>query len=294
MRHDGGVAIALGDADGIERFGERANLVDLDQQRIGQTLADAHGQPLGVGDEQVIADQLDLVADLVGHGLPAFEIVLAHAVFDRDDRVIGAERGQVIGHFDRAQRKPLAADFVLAVLEEFGRRAIERERDVDGWSPEDVVRYHELEEEEETESPEALDRDADGRLDDALAIVKVDAERRGDHLSRHALGEQPVPQDQGRHQSGRACAAAVPAGRIYTVADIAADPHYQARDMIQQVQMDDGTSLAVPGIIPKLSRTPGSHRRNAPTIGQDTDAVLGEMGLTAAQIQALKDKGIVA
>jgi formyl-CoA transferase len=88
--------------------------------------------------------------------------------------------------------------------------------------------------------------------------------------------------------------AAVPAGRIYTVADIAADPHYQARGMIQQLQMEDGTSLAVPGIIPKLSRTPGSHRRNAPAIGQDTDAVLSEIGLTAAQIQALKDKGIVA
>jgi formyl-CoA transferase len=88
--------------------------------------------------------------------------------------------------------------------------------------------------------------------------------------------------------------AAVPAGRIYTVADIAADPHYQARGMIQQVQMDDGTSLSVPGIVPKLSRTPGSHRRNAPTIGQDTDAVLQDMGLTPTQIQALKDKGIVA
>ncbi len=88
--------------------------------------------------------------------------------------------------------------------------------------------------------------------------------------------------------------AAVPAGRIYTVADIAADPHYQAREMIQHVQMDDGTSLAVPGIIPKLSRTPGSHRRNAPTVGQDTDVVLNEIGLTPAQIQALKDKGIVA
>ena len=88
--------------------------------------------------------------------------------------------------------------------------------------------------------------------------------------------------------------AAVPAGRIYTVADIAADPHYQAREMIQQVTMDDGTQLSVPGIIPKLSRTPGSHRRNAPSIGQDTDAVLLEIGLTAAQIEALKSKGIVA
>ncbi len=88
-------------------------------------------------------------------------------------------------------------------------------------------------------------------------------------------------------------AASVPAGKIYTVADIAADPHYQARGMIQQVQMDDGSTLAVPGIVPKLSRTPGSHRRNAPNAGQDTLAVLREVGLTPAQIQALYDRGIV-
>jgi formyl-CoA transferase len=88
--------------------------------------------------------------------------------------------------------------------------------------------------------------------------------------------------------------ASVPAGRIYTVADIAADPHYAARDMLASVQMDDGSSLSVPGIVPKLSLTPGSHRRNAPALGQDTDAVLQELGLTPAQIQGLKDKGIVS
>ena len=88
-------------------------------------------------------------------------------------------------------------------------------------------------------------------------------------------------------------AASVPAGRIYTVADIATDPHYQAREMILQTVMTDGSTLALPGIVPKLSRTPGSHRRNAPEIGQDTDAVLQDIGLTPAQIQALKDKGIV-
>ncbi|OZA93355.1 MAG: formyl-CoA transferase [Polaromonas sp. 39-63-203] len=87
--------------------------------------------------------------------------------------------------------------------------------------------------------------------------------------------------------------AAVPAGRIYTVADIAADPHYQARGMLASVQMDDGSTLTVPGVVPKLSRTPGGHHRNAPTLGQDTDAVLQELGLTPAQIQGLKDKGIV-
>ena len=88
-------------------------------------------------------------------------------------------------------------------------------------------------------------------------------------------------------------AASVPVGRIYTVADIAADPHYQARGMILPTPMADGSTLSLPGIVPKLSRTPGSHRRNAPDIGQDTVAVLQDIGLTAAQIQALQDKGMV-
>jgi formyl-CoA transferase len=88
-------------------------------------------------------------------------------------------------------------------------------------------------------------------------------------------------------------AAGVPAGRIYTVADIAADPHYQARGMIEPHLMDDGSTLVLPGIVPKLSKTPGSHRRNAPRLGQDTDAVLTEMGLTPEQITALRARGII-
>ena len=87
--------------------------------------------------------------------------------------------------------------------------------------------------------------------------------------------------------------ASVPAGRIYTVADIAADPHYKMRGMLEQVQLSDGSVLTVPGIVPKLSRTPGSHRRNAPHIGQDSDAVLREVGLSPEQIQTLKNQGIV-
>ena len=88
--------------------------------------------------------------------------------------------------------------------------------------------------------------------------------------------------------------ASVPAGRIYSVADIAADPHYRARGMLDEVHLEDGTTLAVPGIVPKLSLTPGRHRRNAPDLGQDTDAVLREVGLSAEQIQALKDRGVIA
>lgn len=89
-------------------------------------------------------------------------------------------------------------------------------------------------------------------------------------------------------------AAAVPAGRIYSVADIAADPHFAARDMLTSVTLSDGTALAVPGFVPKLSATPGRHRSNAPTLGQDTDAVLREVGLSAAQIAALRQRGVIA
>jgi len=89
-------------------------------------------------------------------------------------------------------------------------------------------------------------------------------------------------------------AASVPAGRIYTVADIAADPHYRARGMIAEVQMEDGSTIEVPGIVPKLSDTPGGHRRNAPRLGQDTDDVLREAGLTADQIASLRERGIIS
>jgi formyl-CoA transferase len=88
--------------------------------------------------------------------------------------------------------------------------------------------------------------------------------------------------------------AAVPAGRIYTVADIAADPHYAARGMLDKVRLPDGSELSVPGIVPKLSLTPGGHRRNAPmAVGEDTDEVLREVGLTPEQITALKARGVI-
>ena len=89
-------------------------------------------------------------------------------------------------------------------------------------------------------------------------------------------------------------AADVPAGRIYTVADIAADPHFAARGMLQEMDRPDGSKLLLPGFVPKLSATPASHRRNAPTLGQDTDAVLREVGLSEEQIAALKARGVVA
>jgi formyl-CoA transferase len=75
-------------------------------------------------------------------------------------------------------------------------------------------------------------------------------------------------------------AARVPAGKVYTAKDIAEDPHYRARDMLLSQTTRDGYTVQVPGIVPKLSATPGTIRSSAPHLGDDTDAVLAESGLS--------------
>lgn len=72
-------------------------------------------------------------------------------------------------------------------------------------------------------------------------------------------------------------AASVPVGRIYSAQDIAEDPHYRARDMVLPVTTHDGLMVEVPGIVPKLSRTPGAIQRRGPTLGEDTDEVLARL-----------------
>jgi formyl-CoA transferase len=89
-------------------------------------------------------------------------------------------------------------------------------------------------------------------------------------------------------------AAGVPAGKIYSAADILADPQYRARDMLCEITTAGGATMKVPGIVPKLSATPGSIRSLAPKLGQDTDAVLAGMGLSADDIARLRRDGIVA
>ncbi|MBB3219698.1 CaiB/BaiF CoA transferase family protein [Pseudoduganella umbonata] len=88
-------------------------------------------------------------------------------------------------------------------------------------------------------------------------------------------------------------AADVPAGRIYSVADIVADPHYQARGMILRQRLPDGVEVAMPGIVPKLSDTPGAVRWQGPVLGEHTDAVLAQLGMTAADIARLREGGAV-
>lgn len=85
----------------------------------------------------------------------------------------------------------------------------------------------------------------------------------------------------------------VPSGAIYSVADIAADAQYRARDMILNITTRDGYTVDVPGIVPKLSATPGGIRNTAPRLGEDTVAVLERAGLKPATIADLRAKGII-
>jgi len=85
----------------------------------------------------------------------------------------------------------------------------------------------------------------------------------------------------------------VPSGRIYTIEDIAKDPHYLARGMLESIELNDGSKVLVPGIVPKLSKTPGQRHRLAPSLGQDSETILKEVGLTDHQIQQLIERGVV-
>ena len=128
-----GVGIFLGHLDGVEGLGERADLVDLYQDRVCHALGDALGKELGVGDEEVVANKLGGFAELVGDHLPAGPIVFGAAVFDRDDRVLFLQL-RVVGHkfFGALHRLVGLLEDIgfLLLIEEFRARDIESNRDV--------------------------------------------------------------------------------------------------------------------------------------------------------------------
>ncbi len=85
----------------------------------------------------------------------------------------------------------------------------------------------------------------------------------------------------------------VPASRVYTIAEIAVDEHYAARGNIERIPAMGGGTIAAPGIVPKLSDTPGQVRHAAPRLGQHTDDVLTQAGISAERIAALRQAGVI-
>jgi formyl-CoA transferase len=86
--------------------------------------------------------------------------------------------------------------------------------------------------------------------------------------------------------------AEVPSGRIYSIADITADLHYQARGMIEKHKLGE-RDLLLPGVVPKMSATPGGTRWIGPRLGEHTGEVLAGLGYTEGEIAAMKERGVI-
>lgn len=86
--------------------------------------------------------------------------------------------------------------------------------------------------------------------------------------------------------------AEVPSGRIYSIADIVSDMHYQARGMLERHKLGD-REIMLPGIVPKLSETPGETRWIGPRLGEHTDEVLGSLGYSGERIAELRRRGVL-
>lgn len=87
--------------------------------------------------------------------------------------------------------------------------------------------------------------------------------------------------------------ADVPSGKIYDIADIARDAHYAAREMIGSYRLKDGKSLKLPGIVPKLSETPGETKWVGPALGEHTGEVLSALGYGVEQQRDFKKRGVI-
>jgi formyl-CoA transferase len=87
--------------------------------------------------------------------------------------------------------------------------------------------------------------------------------------------------------------AEVPSGPIYTAADIHTDPHYRARAMIEKHAMPDGTPIEIPGVVPKLSGTPGGTRWLGPALGAHTEEVLASIGIRGDAVEELRRNGVI-
>ena len=116
MGDDRGIARAVRERYSVERFGQRADLVELDEHAVRHVFFKTHFDALHVGDEKIVADELHAVAERIGEHLPALPVVLRHAVLKRDDRVGIAERDPHIDHLLPRHRDAALREMIAAVL----------------------------------------------------------------------------------------------------------------------------------------------------------------------------------
>ena len=130
VAHHRRIAVAGGELDRVEGLGERADLVDLDEHRVGDAAVDALPQAAHVGDEQVVADELDPVTDRAGELGPALPVVLSHAVLDRHDRVALDEALPVGDHLVGVEHLAFPGEVIRAISVQLTHRRIEGDGDL--------------------------------------------------------------------------------------------------------------------------------------------------------------------
>ena len=104
-----------------------------------------------------------------------------------------------------------------------------------------------------------------------------------DWTSRHSLGAVLSTLE----------AAEVPVGKIYTAADIHSDVHFRERGMIEPVVLPDGQTVDLPGIVPRLSETPGRTAWVGPSLGAHVGEVLATLGFDAGALEALRKERVI-
>jgi crotonobetainyl-CoA:carnitine CoA-transferase CaiB-like acyl-CoA transferase len=122
--------------------------------------------------------------------------------------------------------------------------------------------------------------------------------------SHHARGEHEDLLDEiigewaGRHTAAEldelVNTAGVVCAPVYSIADIAADPYFEERGLVTEVDDEVHGPMRIPGVVPKLTGTPGAVRTPARwTVGADTEAVLGELGVTPDEQARLAEDGVI-
>ncbi len=87
--------------------------------------------------------------------------------------------------------------------------------------------------------------------------------------------------------------ADVPVSRIFSAEDMFSDPQYLAREMFLQAKLPDGKDFKMPGIVPKLSETPGDCEWVGPQLGEHNAQVLNDLGYDPQQIAKLREDGAI-
>src|SRR5215471_3200419 len=130
VTHNAGITILAREINCVERLGQSADLVGLDQHRVSNTTFDTSLDSFGISDEQIIANQLNTRSELIGQHFPSVPIIFGEPVFDADNRIFVDQPHIVVDHLFSRKSAILGPERVFSAVVEFSRRRIEGKCDL--------------------------------------------------------------------------------------------------------------------------------------------------------------------